>query len=231
VEYLDNKELSASKDRIKEYYSEEQTWPAFNDNFWKKIADVPRDAKVVEAGCGAGWMASKMIDEMNFENITLFDFDDYRQEDSSSKKCDFHTFDFCFDAWPLESESMDVVMSIQVLEHLENPFYYIREARRVLKPGGRLYLSIPNGWSIVSRYMFLRWARLDGYAASNDHISFYSKDVFFEKLLRGFKLMASIFHPRKKLPLPLLRYFKFNYPANETFSRKVLYILEKEIEN
>jgi SAM-dependent methyltransferase len=37
--------------------------------------------------------------------------------------------------------SFDLVFSTQVLEHVEDPQFYLRECRRLLKPGGKLILS------------------------------------------------------------------------------------------
>jgi len=45
---------------------------------------------------------------------------------------------------PFEDDSFDVVMSFQVFEHVEFPERYLREARRVLRPGGVLLLVTPD---------------------------------------------------------------------------------------
>lgn len=42
---------------------------------------------------------------------------------------------------PLADESVDVVVSTQVLEHVADPAVYLGECARVLRPGGRLLLS------------------------------------------------------------------------------------------
>jgi SAM-dependent methyltransferase len=42
---------------------------------------------------------------------------------------------------PLPSGSVDLVMSTQVLEHVEDPRAYLAECARVLRPGGKLLLS------------------------------------------------------------------------------------------
>lgn len=44
------------------------------------------------------------------------------------------------------SESVDVVLSLQVLEHVHNVDLYLKEASRVLKPGGILWLTTHGMW-------------------------------------------------------------------------------------
>ncbi len=45
---------------------------------------------------------------------------------------------------PFPDESFDIVYSANVLEHTQNPEQVLREAMRVLRPGGHLYLEMPN---------------------------------------------------------------------------------------
>ena len=45
------------------------------------------------------------------------------------------------DAIPVEDASFDVVLCLQVLEHVEDPAAAVRELRRIVKPGGRVLLS------------------------------------------------------------------------------------------
>ena len=47
---------------------------------------------------------------------------------------------------PLKEASIDLVLNTQVLEHVPDPGRVIREFYRVLKPGGKLFLSAPQGW-------------------------------------------------------------------------------------
>jgi SAM-dependent methyltransferase len=44
---------------------------------------------------------------------------------------------------PFADESFDAVLSLDVLEHVDDPFRAASEIRRVLKPGGVLYVDIP----------------------------------------------------------------------------------------
>lgn len=55
---------------------------------------------------------------------------------------------------PFGDESVDAVMAIEILEHLENPRGFLRETRRVLRPGGVAIVSTPNLTSLPSRLFF-----------------------------------------------------------------------------
>jgi len=58
-------------------------------------------------------------------------------------------------ALPFESSTVDVIVSDYVFEHVENPSYFLREAGRVLKPGGRLYFRTPNLLHYVAMFSYL----------------------------------------------------------------------------
>jgi SAM-dependent methyltransferase len=49
---------------------------------------------------------------------------------------------------PLRTASADCVMATEVLEHLPSPCTALAEAKRVLRPGGRLYVTAPMSWGL-----------------------------------------------------------------------------------
>jgi SAM-dependent methyltransferase len=61
----------------------------------------------------------------------------YRRENLSFVYGDIYRLQF-------QDESFDVVCSLQVLEHLREPELFMAEARRVLRPGGRCFITTPN---------------------------------------------------------------------------------------
>ena len=45
----------------------------------------------------------------------------------------------------MQAETYDAVLSFEVLEHVPSPGKYLEEAYRIIKKGGHLFLSTPNG--------------------------------------------------------------------------------------
>lgn len=58
--------------------------------------------------------------------------------------------DICADCYniPLPEGSIDTILSTQVLEHLSTPDLMLKEAYRLLKPGGNLILTAPMVWGL-----------------------------------------------------------------------------------
>jgi 2-polyprenyl-3-methyl-5-hydroxy-6-metoxy-1,4-benzoquinol methylase len=52
--------------------------------------------------------------------------------------------------WPIESTSIDLLISDAVLEHVENPDIFFAECERVVRPGGYVCFRTPNRWSYVA---------------------------------------------------------------------------------
>lgn len=68
--------------------------------------------------------------------------------------------DVCGDVYriPFAADSLDGVFSDSVLEHLEDPQAALREFHRILKPGGRLILTVPFLFQIHAPvHDFSRW--------------------------------------------------------------------------
>lgn len=50
----------------------------------------------------------------------------------------------------LSDRSLDLVVSFETLEHVPHPERFLAEAARVLKPGGRIMVSVPHRWADAS---------------------------------------------------------------------------------
>jgi len=88
----------------------------------------------------------------------------------------------------LESETLDVVMLISVLEHLADPQFVIQSAWRLLRPSGLLLINVPT-W-IGKRFLELSAFRLglSPKVEIDDHKMYYGKRDLWPMLVRsGFK--------------------------------------------
>jgi SAM-dependent methyltransferase len=56
---------------------------------------------------------------------------------------------------PFDRESFDVVVAGEVLEHIRDPGRLLEDVRSILRPGGLLVGSVPNGFRLKSRLRFL----------------------------------------------------------------------------
>ena len=66
-------------------------------------------------------------------------------------------------AFPFGSDSFDLVVAGEIVEHVPFPDAFLDEARRVLRPGGRIVGSVPNAFRLKNRIAFAsgRWFEVD----------------------------------------------------------------------
>ena len=56
---------------------------------------------------------------------------------------------------PFADGELDAVVCIDGIEHIENPFAFVAECRRIVRPGGSVVLTTPNISSLRSRWRWL----------------------------------------------------------------------------
>lgn len=61
------------------------------------------------------------------------------------------------EALPFPKETFDLVCSWDVLEHVQDPVAVLREAHRVLRPGGAFLLTVVNRWAFRDPHYHLPW--------------------------------------------------------------------------
>lgn len=95
--------------------------------------NIKKEDKILDAGAGP----LRYIKYFKGYNLETCDFEDIFDKDSLNK----HTFLCSLESIPKSENSYDVVINTQVLEHIEHPAKSINEFYRILKPGGKLFLT------------------------------------------------------------------------------------------
>jgi len=110
-----------------------------------KLRALTPGLKILDAGAGE-LKYKKYCGHLNYISQ---DFGQYSGEGDGRglqmKSWDNSKLDIVSDitAMPVENNSFDVVMCVEVLEHVSEPIRAIKEFSRVLKPGGTLILTAP----------------------------------------------------------------------------------------
>ncbi|MBU1179908.1 class I SAM-dependent methyltransferase [Patescibacteria group bacterium] len=127
-----------------------------------------------------------------------------------------------FNDFPFQTESVNVITAFNVIEHIENPFHFIRESARVLKKEGILVFSVPNNESLWARLNYMKNCNITSYTLNNNHLTFFTRNIFKKIVLRKFKEINRIYG---KGFVP--RFSKIVMPPHQFFSKNVCYFLQK----
>ena len=136
--------------RLRDWYRREQFTPdvlgAFVNPFYlarralhREIAACAPDltGRLLDVGCGR--KPYRDLFEVD-EYIGLeIDTEATRSRGYADQFYDGHRF-------PFDDSSVDAIICNQVLEHVFNPSEFLAEIRRVLRPAGKLLLTVPFAW-------------------------------------------------------------------------------------
>jgi 2-polyprenyl-3-methyl-5-hydroxy-6-metoxy-1,4-benzoquinol methylase len=100
---------------------------------------------VVDVGCGTGRLRMWMQDlATSYIGVDAMRYDGYPAD------APFLAADLNCDPVPVPDRSADIVVSLETIEHLENPRRFYRELVRITAPGGWLLVTTPNQRSLGS---------------------------------------------------------------------------------
>ena len=125
--------------------------PGTHENFLKffEKKEFPRTTKILDIGAGHGAFTQRLL-SMGYDVSACDLFPElFELDEIECKKVDI-TGEF-----PYPDESFDLVIAIEVSEHIIDHENFFREANRILKPNGQFLLSTPNILSLKSRIRFL----------------------------------------------------------------------------
>ena len=102
--------------------------------------------QIVNLGCGLGPQA--VVYKGTFARMVGVDLNDERLRDSKVLLGEHNVTNYETICAPVENTglpdaSFDKALAIDIIEHAQDPAAFLREAHRLLKPGGELLVSVP----------------------------------------------------------------------------------------
>ena len=111
---------------------------------------VGKGKKVLDIGCGEGYVSSVLVRDNEVFGLDIAEsaIGEAREKGIKASLSNLENI-------PYPEKSFDVVLALDILEHLFDPVSVLRDANRVLKDDGFLLVSVPNAANIYSRLNFI----------------------------------------------------------------------------
>lgn len=153
----------------------------------KRAAGDRRKFSLLEIGTGSGYLACFVEQEHPEAIVTGVEYDPRLVALTQSKVSRATIQQGNAEQLGLDGQQFDVIVSLQVIEHLYHPEKMLEGVRRLLAPGGRFILTTPNLGCLSARVMKDKW---HGYRP--DHVALKDRDdwvAFAER--HGFRTVYS----------------------------------------
>jgi 2-polyprenyl-3-methyl-5-hydroxy-6-metoxy-1,4-benzoquinol methylase len=138
------------------------------------LSRVPRGAVVLDVGCWSGFMGSHLI----MEREAIVDGVEPNQQMADRARHKYRNVrqSTIEDACDQISSAYDVVLFMDVLEHLADPALVLHAALGWVAPGGRALVSIPNvaHWSVRWHLLRGRWTYTEYGLLDRTHLRFFT---------------------------------------------------------
>lgn len=164
---------------------------------------VSARGKALDLGAGSGALAEHL--QLAGLEVTAVDISNYFELNSEFVQVDMNEPDFDRRI----SRQFDLVTSVEVIEHLDNPTAFLRSIYRLLKENGIAILTTPNIENIPARLRFF----LSGDVRAMDkkapeHITPIHLDLFLRQVVprTGLVLIEHRVYPEGRFPLTARNY-------------------------
>jgi SAM-dependent methyltransferase len=161
----------------KETFSGDNQGYAENFRRWmaSHLAGIPSDTPLLEVGCGDGSFTKELV--RYSQTVTAIDISERQVQENATRfpGIVFRQHDVA-EVFPFENNAFGAIWCSEVLEHLFDPAFALREMNRVLRPGGKLLVTVPyHGY--FKNLLIALFKFDEHYTPSNPHIRFYTKNT------------------------------------------------------
>ena len=136
------------------------------------VVDDLSGKSLLDAGCGTGWLTKKAIEKG--AKVTSVDISSKLVDITLKKNPKTTPVISSILDLPFDSNSFDYVISSDVIEHTPDPYEATIELIRVLKPGGKLCITVPNRSFWYFSLIFARLFKLRKYQGFENWVRFNS---------------------------------------------------------
>ena len=135
--------------------------------------------RVLEVGCGSGATLGWLRQAHRAVRTVGVEISEAAAEKARNHADEVHCLDFELNALPGDSQKFDLVLCLDVLEHMVNPWAVVdRLAIQYLEVGGTLIVSLPNvrHYSVVLPLLLGgRWDYQEAGLLDRTHLRFFTK--------------------------------------------------------
>lgn len=155
------------------------------DYFTHTRREITREVKhgenrILDVGCGAGFIGQSLKE--SGQAVSVIGLEGNRQAAETAATLLDEVIHVDLDSYDYNDkrlqEGFDYIICADILEHLYNPLDVALQLERLLKPGGRLIVSVPNirYRKIVTDLMFRdEWRYRDEGILDRTHVRFFTK--------------------------------------------------------
>lgn len=114
------------------------------------VAPFVKEKRVLDISCGTGY-GTQFIALQGASDVIGVDVDEAAIQFASkfyNHPCVRYLQSDAHNVRQLEDAAFDVIVSFETIEHLPQPRQFLVELRRLLKPGGQIFLSCPNDYRV-----------------------------------------------------------------------------------
>ena len=156
-------------------YSGDNQGYASNLRNWMhaQLQNIAKDATILEVGCGDGSFTRSLARYSSRVTAVDISASQIERNTRTQPEIRFIQHDVA-QPFPFANEAFGVIWCSEVLEHLFDPGFALREMQRVLVRGGRLLVTVPYHGAFKDVLIALfKWD--DHFSPNNPHIRFFTR--------------------------------------------------------